>query len=68
MCQINTLRTFRWRHLLVKPERTYAYTWYMEPVQKKKHLLIKSECNLERGGGDYNLKYMKEGTEVKHLE
>jgi hypothetical protein len=28
MCQINTLRTFRWRHLLVKPERTYAYTWY----------------------------------------
>jgi 3-methyladenine DNA glycosylase Mpg len=28
MCQINTKRTFRWRHLLVKPERTYAYTWY----------------------------------------
>jgi hypothetical protein len=31
MCQINTLRTFRWRHLLVKPERTYAYTWYLYP-------------------------------------
>jgi hypothetical protein len=29
MCQINTLRTFRWRHLLVKPEKTYAYTWYI---------------------------------------
>jgi len=29
MCQINTLRTFRWRHFLVKPEKTYAYTWYM---------------------------------------
>jgi len=27
MCQINTLRTFRWHHLLVKPEKTYAYAW-----------------------------------------
>jgi len=29
MCQINTLRTFRWHHLLIKPEKTYAYTWYL---------------------------------------
>jgi len=27
MCQINTLRTFRWRHFLDKPEKTYAYIW-----------------------------------------
>jgi len=26
---MNTLRTFRWRHLLGKPETTYAYTWYI---------------------------------------
>jgi len=31
MCQINTLHTFRWRHFLVKPEKTYAYTWYKQP-------------------------------------
>jgi len=29
---MNTLRTFRWCHLLGKPETTYAYTWYQVDI------------------------------------
>jgi len=44
MCQINTLNTFRWRHLLVKPEKTYAYTWYAVMFNRV-HLKTRHERN-----------------------